>query len=251
MDKKGKIIYDDPVVRKLRLFIEALLEADTQTMIFRKSNCLDENLIFAHVNNIISDDKQGQALNEFILEHLISCSQCREKIRKVEYMLSLMYVIDLNKVKADMTEEQLTKMKELIQGLFIIAAKRPVKRVVKYAYRDVETQKIHAIVVDDMGKIVLDRYNQPYEVKFGILRAEIDRKGFLTLSLSTSQKEYWEKESKIFLVQATIQIENNVLILPKNKIYPDGRVTITADIKVRTEIRNLPSEAIRIIAQPG
>jgi hypothetical protein len=224
--------------------IWAQLEADLDTHIA-------DSLIFAYSAAMVPDTGEGRRLIGRIELHAKSCDYCLYRLEQGRELTNLLITIRFAELKDSVDRANLAV--QLVKGLAELSRVRKVlkKRAMPAGYmRGLEGEKVFALVCDIDGKLELDDAGDPRVVEFGIIQAEIDKKGLFSLDLSTRDSSYWETEDRLYFLEVTLRYKGTQLILPSDKIHSEGRATISAPLNVDIEISEIPVDAIRLTVRP-
>jgi hypothetical protein len=212
---------------------------------------LSDVLVFSYVRGLICQDKKGRQLIEGMERHLEFCSYCRSRIERNVTMLKMMTSMRYTEIRESIEKAKLAA--ELINGLAELAlVRRALRKKMKFqeSKRGIEGETLEAVVLDINGKLSLDAESSPLTVEFGVIKAEIDRRGFLTFDLSTSDRNYWEEGKRVYILETSLEHEDKRLVLPSDKIHSNGRVTICTPLNIDVQMKEIPKEAINLVVKP-
>jgi hypothetical protein len=212
------------------------------------ASCPSQQILENYAIGAIPDTEAGNKFRKHIESHLIRCSDCKRFASSSYIKFKKVIVIKLEELYGRISDTMANTLRELLLGIQEMATVQGIGHGIRAmpGYRSEATSSLQGLLIDKDGRVVLNNEGEPLKVDFALIRAQIERDGHFVLDLSTSDKNYWETPSREFIVSAVLQYENRRLVLPSEKIYSDGRVTIVGNLVSGVEIEDLPLSAIQI-----
>jgi len=210
------------------------------------SSCLRRDLLQLFLAGAIPETKEGARLHERIEAHLDECAACRQVVTQAQAALAAMLVIQL----ADLRERESEKAAAahaMLLAIKTMAIARGARRMrAMPGFRGKEEDTLSALVLDQGGKLVVGEDGDPERADFHRIRAKLESDGHFVLELATDDRSFWESPESTFVVSVSLQHENRRLVLPPEKIFSDGHVTIVGNLPPGVEIRDFPHAAIML-----
>jgi hypothetical protein len=250
----------DKVLEGLRWFdenktqiFEGLVEKASITGTNPWASCPSKDELEQYIFGRIPNSSAGTLFKERMFEHIGQCKTCRETAGRIETDSTRSPVIKLTAFGQRVNENVRAAMWDMLLSIKLVAATRGAKQTVRAmpGFRAHSASSVSALVLDEDGRIVLDKDGHSRKVEFDLICAEVGSDGHIVVDLSTADQSFWANDERTFSVSAALQQENRKLILPSEKIGSDGRVTICSNLVPGIEIRVLPISAMMFAVIPG
>lgn len=212
------------------------------------TSCPSDDILEMYALGALPETESGARFKARIERHLAACETCRQAAEQARGRLATLLTLRMADLQRHVSQAAHDTLRRMLLAIKAVAIAGGVGQRVRAmpGFRSQPALSLDALVLDRDGKMVLDHKGSPRKVIFDLIRGEVERDGHFVLDLSTADREYWEGAQQRYVVSATLSHENRRLILPAEKIYGDGRVTIVGNLPSGVEIRDLPTSTITL-----
>lgn len=207
---------------------------------------LPDYLLLSYLEGKIPDDQKGKKVIEDIETHLKQCDVCQKKLQK--YKNIRWTIINLANIQKNTNQFQL--LQNIVLKLQRIALahirQKRASMIMRERSRSIEEKQIRAKVVYENKNLCLDEEGKPIIIEFDVINASIDDTGLLKIELKVRDQNYWKQAEKEYELEAEIEYENIKILLPRESISKEGKVTITSDLKMSEISLFIPLKNINI-----
>ena len=150
--------------------------------------------------------------------------------------------ISLSQMGASVALAVLERMRSFFDALATIARASGGGAFARGApgFRSVQVPAIEAPVLGADGKLLVDDDGRPALCHFEVIQANVEPDGFLTLDLTTADREYHQTEGSSYQAAAALAAGGVRLELPGGPIDEQGRVTFTGLLPEAVAVEQLP-----------
>jgi len=203
--------------------------------------------VLAYSRGLIPAGDRGRHATKDLEQHCKICGLCRTRIDRSLTDFERSSLIRYTEMCDSREAAQLAA--KLLVGLaasYRTVVRKHIKGVPK---RSADANLVKALVLDEAGQCVLG-VNDALTVEFGVIKAEIDDRGRLTLELSTASRNFWKTGSQAYAAEAILCHQDKRLLLPPDMVHADGTVLIQTPLDCDTRPTNLPISAIELVIRP-
>ena len=193
----------------------------------------------------------GRRFTEQLEEKIADSSALQEALERVRNRLRERVSVAWADARRR-SSEAVEVMKQICSGVQSVASAQGVAQVVRAmpGYRAQPAPTVEAAVLDAEGYIALDEEGNPCKATFSLFRAQVDDDGHFIIDMATADRDYWETAQRRFEVTACLEHESRRVVLPAEKVYPDGRVTIVGNLLAGMEIKQIPPSVMVLTLTP-
>jgi len=208
--------------------------------------------IECYLERRVPDTDAGRRFSRQLEAKIAASSTLRDTLEQVRSRLADRISVawtDLRRRSAQAVDV----MKQICSGVQSVANAQGIAQVVRAmpGYRAQPAPSVEAALLDERGNLTLDDDGRTRKVRFSIFRAQIERDGHFIIDMATAEDDFWEKEERRFVVTVCLEHEGRRVVLPTEKIYPDGRVTVVGNLVPGMDIRQVPPAVMVVTVTPA
>lgn len=210
------------------------------------ATCPPAHLLQLCLDGNIPGSVGGMMLAAETRQHMDKCPECAKE-RERHLAAAEVPRVSLQDLR-DAGAALLDRVRGFIEELVLTSQARGAPAFVRATpgYRSGELPSLIALVLGRDSNVLVDNQGNPHQCRFEVVQANIKPDGFITVELSTADRDYLAAPERQYHASLSISTDYLRLVLPEIPIDEQGRVTFTGMLPQAVAVDPLPLSALDV-----